>query len=279
MKSLSYLAPAFLSLAGTALASPAPSCRCRPSEPCWPSDAKWKALNSSIAGNLVSVKPVASVCHDPFFDDAACKKVHSSYRNSVWRAEQPGAVQFPSWEFIPEEGQTCYVDTPRNSPCKQGRVSLYSAIVHTPEQIQAAVRFAGENNIRLVVKNTGHDFLGRSAAPDSLQILTHNMNNVDLTDNFVPRGKQDGVGVGSAVTIGAGVYLDQLYQKIRSKGKMAVAGFSHTVGAAGGYIQGGGHSPLGTLKGMASDNALEFQVITADVSMNTGWLHSTKRLY
>jgi hypothetical protein len=45
-----------------------------------------------------------------------------------------------------------------------------------------------------------------------------------------------------------------------------VAGFSSTVGAAGGYIQGGGHSILGPWKGLASDHALQFSVVTADVS-------------
>lgn len=35
---------------------------------------------------------------------------------------------------------------------------------------------------------------------------------------------------------------------------VVVAGFANTVGAAGGYIQGGGHSPLGTWAGMAADN-------------------------
>lgn len=37
-----------------------------------------------------------------------------------------------------------------------------------------------------------------------------------------------------------------------------------TVGFAGGYIQGGGHSVLSSLYGMAADQALEFEVITTD---------------
>lgn len=47
---------------------------------------------------------------------------------------------------------------------------------------------------------------------------------------------------------------------------MAVGGSSNTIGVAGGYIQGGGHSFLSWLHGMASDNVLEFQVVLADVS-------------
>jgi len=39
---------------------------------------------------------------------------------------------------------------------------------------------------------------------------------------------------------------------------------SQTVGVAGGYVQGGGHGPLTTELGFAADNALSFDVITAD---------------
>jgi len=35
------------------------------------------------------------------------------------------------------------------------------------------------------------------------------------------------------------------------------------VGFAGGYIQGGGHGPLTSLYGMAADQALEFEAVTA----------------
>ena len=39
---------------------------------------------------------------------------------------------------------------------------------------------------------------------------------------------------------------------------------TQTVGFAGGYIQRGGHGPLASLHGMAADQALSFEVITAD---------------
>ncbi|OJJ84461.1 uncharacterized protein ASPGLDRAFT_1491631 [Aspergillus glaucus CBS 516.65] len=54
-----------------------------------------------------------------------------------------------------------------------------------------------------------------------------------------------------------------MYAALRERNKVVVAGSAHTVGPTGGYIQGGGHSFLGTWKGMASDNALEFSIVTA----------------
>lgn len=269
MKALIPITAILLPLLGAAVhaAPDIPRCRCTSQDRCWPSANKWKALNESIDGNLVAVKPVGHVCHDPTFDQAACANITALQQSSVWRSQQPGAVQYANWEAWPEKQQSCYIgDDKRDVPCGQGRISRYSAIVKTAKHVQHAVRFAAKHNLRLVVKNSGHDFLGRSAAPESLQIWTHYMKGIEFTEEFVPEGKRDKRAIGSAVTIGAGVQLSELYNAVREKDKAVVAGFAHTVGAAGGYIQGGGHSALGPWKGMAVDNVLEFKVVTAKVS-------------
>ena len=167
------------------------------------------------------------------------------------------------------------MDTPPEVPCGQGRVSVYSAVVENASEVEKAVRFARKHDLRLAVKASGHDFLGRSAAPKSLQIATGLLKGVEFMDDFVPkgcrkrRGRHGGrkCGEGTAVTVQSGVTLQELYERVFEKGLTVVAGLSHTVVAAGGYIQGGGHSPLGPWKGMASDNALEFEVVTAKVSI------------
>lgn len=49
-----------------------------------------------------------------------------------------------------------------------------------------------------------------------------------------------------AVTLGAGVQWDEAYQAVDLNGRMMVGGASGggSVGAAGGWLQGGGHSAL-----------------------------------
>lgn len=145
---------------------------------------------------------------------------------------------------------------------------MYSAVVEKASEIQEAVRFARKHDLRLAVKASGHDFLGRSMAPRSLQIATGNLKGIEFADDFVPKGcRGRKCGEGPAVTVQSGVTLQELYEQVFERGRTVVAGMSHTVVAAGGYIQGGGHSPLGPSKGMASDNALEFEVVTANVSL------------
>ena len=178
-----------------------------------------------------------------------------------------GALQWQNWEAWAEENQQCYVESLRSIPCEQGRVSLYSAETENGLQIQAAVTFAVKHNIKLVIKNSGHDFLGRSSAPYSLQISTYKMKNVSVINDFVPTvpsGILPPAGV-KAVTLAAGTQEHDLYAYLATQNTMIVLGSANTVGAAGGYIQGGGHSLMGWVAGMASDNALEFNVITANV--------------
>lgn len=94
--------------------------------------------------------------------------------------------------------------------------------------------------------------------------MTYWMKDIQFSDEFKPAGAPKSEG--PAVTIGAGINLMELYAAVGKKGRTVVAGTSHTVGAAGGYIQGGGHSLLGPWKGMSTDNVLEYRVVTANVS-------------
>jgi hypothetical protein len=49
----------------------------------------------------------------------------------------------------------------------------------------------------------------------------------------------------------------------RDKGLVVVGGECPTVGVAGGYTQGGGHSAISTSFGLAADNVLNWEVVTA----------------
>ncbi|CAG8585820.1 unnamed protein product, partial [Penicillium salamii] len=244
-------------------------CRCQPDQPCWPNEDKWASLNSSTDGNLVKVTPFALPCHDPTFDAEECSIAQEHSNSSTYRSSDPGALQWSNWETWPEKDEQCYIETPQSTPCKQGRIPLLSVKVKEAKHIQEAVKFAAKHNLKLVIKNSGHDFIGRSSAPNSLQIFTHDMKEISIVDEFVPTVP---VNTGTppstkAVKLGAGVQLHEMYSYLGSKGVMVVAGTANTVGITGGYIQGGGHSLLGWLHGMASDNALEFEVVLADGSL------------
>lgn len=62
------------------------------------------------------------------------------------------------------------------------------------------------------------------------------------------------------MTVGSGVTLNMLYPATKAQGKIFVGGTAATIVAAGGYVQGGGHSTLSPTFGLASDNVLRMLI-------------------
>ncbi|KAJ7187726.1 FAD-binding domain-containing protein [Mycena pura] len=202
-------------------------CRNTPGSAGYPSAAAWDAFNSSISGHLVNVVPSAKFCTS--LPGGAC--TDAQWTSALFRNTIPGAMDQVNWEqgYDLNPPSLCL----RNgTTCGQGDVPIYSVEAETVADIQAAVKFANKHNLRLVVKSSGHDYLGRK-------------------------------NMGSAVTFGSGLHANMLYQHTKANGKIAVAAVAGTVSPAGGYLQGGGHSALSPALGLGSDNALEFDVVVA----------------
>ncbi|CAE6448508.1 unnamed protein product [Rhizoctonia solani] len=232
---------------------------CTFGEECWPTDTVWSELNATVNGRLVAPRPPAWPCHDPNYDEAACNEVKANWESSFWRSNQTGAMQNPVWESL-----GCDIYTPRNVTCGQGFVPVYSVAALDRNDVSKAVSFAKKHRLRLVIKNTGHDYLGRSSGANSFSIWTHKLKGIDFTDSFVAKEcSKDNTGV-PAVTIGAAEQWIDVYKAANDHNVTVVGGAARTVGAAGGWIQGGGHSPLGALYGMGVDNVLQFTVVKAD---------------
>ena len=92
--------------------------------------------------------------------------------------------------------------------CTRGYYGDYVILAKTRDHIKAGIDFARNNNLRLVIRNTGHDFMGRSTGWGSLIINTHSFKTVEFVENF------DGPGDwwGGAAKIGAGVQVRELYR-------------------------------------------------------------------
>lgn len=126
--------------------------------------------------------------------------------------------------------------------------------------IQAALKFAYQYGIPVVVKNSGHDFKGRSSAPNSLALWTHNIQPpITLTRGFTPDGCS--APVADAVTFGAGQGFAGVYEFAEANDITVVGGSSRTVGPAGGWISGGGHSALSNTLGLGVDNVLQIRTV------------------
>lgn len=119
------------------------------------------------------------------------------------------------------EGATCEPENAASgSKCTIGGFPLYSIKATCVAHIQLAVNFARNLNLRLVVHNTGHDFLGKSTGAGALSIWTHHLKDIKFTKNY--RGASSYTG--PAFKIGAGIQVKDLYLAADQEGYTAVGG-------------------------------------------------------
>jgi hypothetical protein len=132
------------------------TCKALPNTQSWPPDTVWSKLNDTISGNLLKPLPPGSVC-DPALPDhnnATCATVYNSWSSSGFHANDPVSVDWPNQEY-----DACL---PTDLiPCNTAQYPVYVINASEPQHVQAGVDFARYHNVRLIVKGTGHDFLGR----------------------------------------------------------------------------------------------------------------------
>ena len=221
------------------------ACRCRPNQACWPANQEWQSLQQSLTGRLSKpVSPIAACKED--WASQSCQLAIKNIHNPFFNESISGGTQSQGW---------------LNGWDSQ--VSDYAVEASTTEDVVAAVNFARKHHLKLVIKGTGHDYLGRSNAPDSLLIWTHNMRHTSYDPAFVPNGcHQRPV---PAITVGAGTRWLEAYQEATGKHHRYVQGGGcTTVGAAGGFIQGGGFGSFSKKFGTGAGGVLQAELVTAN---------------
>ncbi|HYL01882.1 MAG TPA: FAD-binding oxidoreductase [Steroidobacteraceae bacterium] len=243
-----------------ALASPLPAAkrpgrtplrRVRPSDPGWPSASAWRKLDEAVGGNLLAVQSLFAPCgKEP--GGAACREVVANIRSPFYIGDQPAGTQVSGW-----------LDAWTPAP------SVYAVRAQSSAAVAAAVDFARDNKLRLVVKGGGHSYQGTSNAPDSLLVWTRAMNEVELHEAFIPAGCAGSVAPAAAVSCGAGAMWIDLYHAVtEGSGRYVQGGGCTSVGVAG-LVQSGGFGNFSKRFGTAAAGLLEAEVVTADGRVRT----------
>ncbi|KAF8152983.1 FAD-binding domain-containing protein [Crassisporium funariophilum] len=243
--------------------------------------SSWDLLNTTVHGRLQAGVPWPEPCFSWYDgkpvqpDGKQCDFVQQNFfNNHLNRSQAFAAYSATQFETCMLTGDQCQLDwmNPENQKafdaptvCRQGSISDYFIDVKGKEDIIAAFKFTHETGVPLVIKNTGHDFKGRSSAPGSLALWMHNLKYITHDPNFVPEGCHSTEYQGtSAVTFGAGEQFEEIYTFADENGLEVVGGSDQSVGAAGGWGQGGGHSSLTPVLGMGADRTLQYKIVTPD---------------
>jgi FAD binding domain/Berberine and berberine like len=132
--------------------------------------------------------------------------------------------------------------------------------------ISLTVAFARLFNIRLVVKNTGHDLLGRSEGSYGLEVwLRHYRNGITYQKNFKSVTGCTASGWTGAAFKADGSYVwGDIYAQAKANNLIVVGGGTPSVGATGGWMQGGGHGPPSHQYGLGAQQVVEIEAILAN---------------
>ena len=220
--------------------------RRRPSDADWPSKAAWKRLNDALDGNLIPVEFPIDACIKEA-DGTACKNLIANIKNPYYIGEHPGLTQTLGW-----------VDAWFTKP------SVFAVAAKDANHVAAAIQFARENDLRLVLKGGGHSYQGTSNAPDSLLVWTRQMHDVLMHEAFVPEGCDGKQVAQRAVTCGSGAIWMQAYDAVTTKAGAYVQGGGCTTVGVAGLVQSGGFGSFSKHYGTCAAGLLEAEVVTAD---------------
>jgi FAD/FMN-containing dehydrogenase len=194
---------------------------------------------------LIKVQPLLAACANGA-DGTACQDLLNGLKNPYFVGDQPAGTQTVGW-----------VDAWMSAP------SAYAVAAKTTADVVAAVNFAREHKLRLVIKGGGHSYQGTSDSADSLLIWTRAMNGIVLLDAFVAHGCAGLHAPQPAVTIEAGAIWMHVYDAVTTRsGRYVQGGGCATVGVAG-LIQSGGFGSFSKNYGTAAGGLLEAEIVTA----------------
>jgi hypothetical protein len=248
-----------------------PRCRTFPGDADWPTAEEWSEFNKTLGGKLIATVPIASACHvDQFtpYSQSECAAVQNVWGYPETHYQTSSSVM-SAWYA----NQSCDPFTSKDAQCVVGTYVQYAVNATSALDYQNTIAFTKAHNIRLVIRNTGHDYNGKSTGAGAVAIWTHHLKDMEIIDY------NSQFYTGKAIKVGAGVQGFEADEIAHDNDVMVVTGNCPTVGIAGGYTQGGGHGQLVSAFGLAADQVLEWEVVTGTGELVTASQSNNSDLY
>ncbi|KAI0109862.1 FAD-binding domain-containing protein [Daldinia grandis] len=216
---------------------------------------------------LMSTIPIGVPCHhdtETGYNSDQCRNLQDAWFFPETHLGSSSSAMPPFFT-----NNSCNPFSGPDTTCSLGNYVTYTVEATNATDYQKVLEFSSLNNTRIVIRNTGHDYNGKSTGAGGLALWTHNIKSKELKQY----NSTDYSGV--ALKFGAGVLGSEVFEFADSHGLVVVGGNQPTLGFAGGYIQGGGHGPLVSKYGLAADQVLEWDVVLASGETVTASADST----
>lgn len=125
-----------------------PACKAFPGSDDWPSERDWRRLNDTLGGALLQpVIPAAACYQGSNYDADKCAFLVNNASRNHFYIDDPVTV-LTQWP----QGETCLPVLNATGSCTRGGFPEYVVNASTVRHVQAAVNFARNNNVRLIIK-------------------------------------------------------------------------------------------------------------------------------
>ncbi|KAK4541696.1 hypothetical protein LTR36_007405 [Oleoguttula mirabilis] len=168
--------------------------------------------------------------------------VDEDWSNSTFQQQFPVGYSYPTFQACPPVNASAGERATGN--CSLGDAPVCTVNATSYEHVAAGIAFAKKQNLRLVVRDTGHDLLGRSAGYGSLQVwIKYLRTGITYHETFTQAGSP---WTGSAFTIGG---ADQVLQArvVLANGSLVTASPTENTAALFFAIRGGGPGTYGVV--------------------------------
>lgn len=117
----------------------------------------------------------------PRYSAVQCALVDNQWTNANFQADSPVGLSYPINPTCPPINASA---EQHPASCTIGSSPRYAVNATSAQDVAAAVRFAKENKVRLIIKDTGHDILGTytNEQRDHLDhmVVTYNLALIEL---------------------------------------------------------------------------------------------------
>ena len=207
-----------------------------------PSIRKWNELKENL-------KKYNSYLIGPVIDNEYLAICETTDNNPYTIAAEPICLQFSECRY-----KFCMPELNAGS-----NLPTFVADVRSEEAIEHSIKFAIDNKLNVSVKTTGWSYTGSASSYGSLMLLMANF----PKDGKVHQNYIDSCGSShdAAVAVSGGETVDDVLEGLGDSYSATFTPFTRSIGAAGGYLQGGGTSFHSRTHGLAVDQVIDFRVV------------------